>query len=328
MSSLTWIAAALNILACADVRAQEAALVVAEKVAGAVGFYSTDGRRVAGVTVGSHPHEILFSPDRKLLYVTDNGVLWMTDAGTGGNTISIVDVAARKRVGVIDLGKYHRPHGIDLDRKTGRLVVTVEGPDALLLVDPAERKVLKAYDTEGKSPHMVILGPGGEWAYVSNSGSGSVAAIRLSSGEVKLIPCGANPQGGAFTENGKTLYMTDSESDTISIIDAEKKQRIGTIPTGKQPVRIEIAADGHTLVYGLQNGEAVGFADTQTRREAGQVALGGKPLSLTLSTDRRTAYSGVQDKDKIYVISVADRKIVRVIDTPKGSGPDPVLELR
>lgn len=328
MFGLTWLAVVANLFVCSCLFAQEAALVVAEKVSGTVGFYSADGRRVAGVTVGTHPHEISFSPDRKLLYVTDNGVLWMTDAGAGGNTISIIDVAARKRIGIIDLGKYHRPHGIDLDRKTGRLVVTTEGPDALLLVDPVTRRVLRTYDTQGKSPHMVILGPDGEWAYVSNSGSSNLAAVRLSSGEVKIIPCGANPQGGAFSEDSKTLYMTDSESDTISIIDTEKKQRIGTIPTGRQPVRIEIAADGHTLVYGLQNGEAVGFADTKRRTETGQIALGGKPLSLTLSTDRRTAYSGVQDKDKIYVISVADRKIVQVIDTPKGSGPDPVLPLR
>jgi len=297
-------------------------------VAGRVGFYSADGRRVAGVRVGSHPHEMCFSGDRKRLYVTDNGVLWMTDAGAGGNTISIIDVAAKQRIGVIDLGKYRRPHGIDLDRKTGYLVVTSEGPDALLLVDPVARKTLKAYDVRGKSPHMVILEPGGEWAYVSDSGSGNVAAVRLSTGEVKLIPCGANPQGGAFSEDGKTLYMTDSESDDIAIIDAEKKQRAGTIPTGKQPVRIEIAADGHTLVYALENGEAVGFADARLRQETGQVALGGKPMSLTLSRDRRTAYTGVQDTDKIYVIDVAGRKIGQVIDTPKGSGPDPVLPMR
>ncbi len=241
MSGRAWVAMVLQLLAFSCLWAQEASLAVVEKVAGTVGFYSADGRRVTGARVGSHPHEMCFSGDRKRLYVTDNGVLWMTDAGAGGNTISIIDVAAKQRIGVIDLGNHRRPHGIDLDRKTGYLVVTTEGPDALLLVDPVARKTLKAYDVRGKSPHMVILDPGGEWAYVSDSGSGNVAAVRLSTGEVKLIPCGANPQGGAFSEDGKTLYMTDSESDDIAIIDAEKKQRTGTIPTGKQPVRIEIA---------------------------------------------------------------------------------------
>ena len=42
------------------------------------------------------------TPDRRFLYVTDNGMLWMTDKGDGGNTISIIDVASRKKAGVID----------------------------------------------------------------------------------------------------------------------------------------------------------------------------------------------------------------------------------
>jgi hypothetical protein len=35
----------------------------------------------------------------------------------------------------------------------------------------------------------------------------------------------------------------------------------------------------------------------------------------------------VQSLDKICVISIAGRKIVRVLDTPKGAGPDAVIAL-
>ena len=96
-------------LAVSQVGAQKPALAVVEKVAGAVGFYTSDGKRVAGAQVGKHPHEIIFSPDRKQLYISDNGILWMTEPGEGGNTISIIDVATMKRTGVIDLGSYRRP---------------------------------------------------------------------------------------------------------------------------------------------------------------------------------------------------------------------------
>src|SRR6202158_2782078 len=97
---------------------QEADLAVVQKVAGSVGFYTRDGKRVGEVKVGAHPHEAVLSADKRLLYVTDNGILWMTYKGEGGNTISIVEVKARKKVGVIDLGANRRPHGIDLDPKT------------------------------------------------------------------------------------------------------------------------------------------------------------------------------------------------------------------
>ena len=46
--------------------AQNFPLVIVEKKAGAVGFYTPEGKRVAGVKVGEHPHEIVLSPDKKL----------------------------------------------------------------------------------------------------------------------------------------------------------------------------------------------------------------------------------------------------------------------
>ena len=61
---------------------QEAAIAVVEKKAGMVGFYTPDGKRVSEVKIGHFPHEAALSPDRRYLYVTDNGLLWMTDLPT------------------------------------------------------------------------------------------------------------------------------------------------------------------------------------------------------------------------------------------------------
>src|SRR4051812_20401372 len=86
--------------------AEKAAFVIGEKVAGSVGFYDTDGHRLSGAKVGSHPHEIVLSPDKQTLYVADNGVLWMTETGTGENTVSAVDIASRKTVATIQQAGY------------------------------------------------------------------------------------------------------------------------------------------------------------------------------------------------------------------------------
>jgi DNA-binding beta-propeller fold protein YncE len=305
----------------------KAAIAVVEKKAGEVGFYSASGKRVGGVKVGTHPHEMLLSADNRYLYVSDNGILWMTDPGEGGNTISIIDVKAMKKTGVIDLGNYRRPHGLDLDRKTGRLLSTIENPDGLLLIDVASRKVVRKYDVQGTDPHMVLFGPTAEWAYVSNSASHTIAAVHLASGKVKLIPTDQRPQGGMLSRDRKLIYMTNSDGNSIALIDPLKNERVGTIATGKGPGRIAQTPDGKTLVYNLQPGEAVGFADLATRKETGQVALGGRPLSLALSADGRLAYAGVQDNDKICVVSVAERKVIQEIRTPKGAGPDTVAPL-
>jgi len=93
--------------------------VAVEKASGHVGFFDSGGKILNEVKIGGHPHEMTFSPDGRYLYTTDNGVLWMTETGQGGNTVSIIDTRTRSLVGTIDLAKYRRPHGIDVDPKTG-----------------------------------------------------------------------------------------------------------------------------------------------------------------------------------------------------------------
>ena len=303
------------------------ALIVVEKVAGQVGFYAADGQRIAGFESGPVPHEIILSPDRRFAYVSNNGILWMTDPGEGGNTITIVDIAARASAGTIDLGDFHRPHGMDIDPKTNRMVCTVENPDGLLLIDLNDRKVLRNYDVKGKGPHMVVLDAEGRHAYVSNTKSHNVAVVDLETGEVKLLEAGKWPQGAVRSSDGKRIYLTAAESDAIAIIDTGKQAVADVIKTGVYPNRVELTPDGKTLVYSLQKGEGVGFADVEGRKQVAEVPLGGPPLSLHLSRDGALAYAGVQAQDKIFVLSVADRKIVRTIGTPKGAGPDPAVPL-
>jgi YVTN family beta-propeller protein len=307
--------------------ADPAALAIVEKVAGSVSFYTENGRALGRVKVGNHPHEATLSADGRLLYVSNNGVLWMTEDTMGGNTISVIDVAAMKKLYDIDLGRFHRPHGIAVLPKSGRLLATTERPFGLVDVDPTARKVVRDYDVKGKSPHMVHPSPNGEWAFVSNTDSDTVAAIELRTGAVKLINAGAHPQGGVFSPSGDLLYMTAMNDNQIAVIDAKTHAVTRKIPTGKGPARLAITPDGRTLIYNAQFEPAVGFADAASGKQLAMVAVTGRPLSLTMTPDGRRAFAGIQDQDKVFVISVADRKVERIIELPKGSGPDPVIPL-
>jgi hypothetical protein len=57
------------------------------------------------------------------------------------------------------------------------------------------------------------------------------------------------------------------------------------------------------------------------------VLLPYRPMSCTLSADGSLAFASAEAQDTIYVVSLKDRKIASEIRTPKGSGPDPVIEL-
>ncbi len=317
----------LFLVFCVSLSADQTLLLVSQKAGSSVGFYTPEGKHLTSVEVGTHPHVMVLSADGRYAYTTDNGTMQIEHAGEGGNTVSVIDLHTRKRVAVISLGRYYRPHGIDIDPATGNLLVTSENPDQLLVVDPKAQKVLRTYDTKGQTPHIVAAGKDGKWAYVSNARSGTVAAIELATGDVKLIPAGGRPEGSTLSKDGKRLYVVNRDSSELTIIDTEKKSNIGTIKTGDGPVRVGLSADGKYAIYGMIRAMKVGFADLETRKEVAVVDVGGPLVSLHTSRDGKWAFAAAQDDDTVFVISIADRKLQRKFKTTSGAGPDPVQQI-
>lgn len=307
----------------------ESVLLVVLKGANAVGYYTLEGKLLATVPVGQHPHEMVISPDGKFAYVSDNGTMRIEHAGKGGNSISIIDIAARQRVGKISTGKYRRPHGLSVDPRTGYLAVTAEQPDRILHIDPRARRVIRNFDPRGKTAHMVMLAPGksgAEFAFVSNSGMDTVSVVQLTTGMVKTIQVGDRPEGSVLSKDGKELFVCNRDSGSISVIDVERQAAIGQIKTGgKGPVRIGITPDGATLIYALMHDHKIEFADVERRRPVAQIGVDGEPISLSVSKDGKYAFASAEEKDTVYVISVPGRKLIRSFKTAPGAAPDPVV---
>lgn len=305
-------------------------LAIIEKASGHVGFFDAAGAVIDEVSVGRHPHEMTFSADGRYLFTTDNGVMIMTEKTQGENTVSIVDVAARKKAGAIDLGEHRRPHGIAFDPSTGHVLVTTELPSALLILDPAKRSVIDVYDVQGKAPHMVRLAPDHRTAWVTCTDTSSVSIVDLPTRKVTTLPTGARPQGIVFSPRFDRVYVANSDGHAITVIDAAAKKVLGDIQVGSAhsgPVRVAISPDGKTAISALQIDHGISFANTVTMKEEKAIPLPGSPVSMNLSADGKEAYCAIQDMDIVYVVSIADRSIVRSFKTPAKSGPDPVIPL-
>jgi YVTN family beta-propeller protein len=315
------------LLAVSSLAGAQPGLIVLHKGASSLGFYTASGEHVSDVAVGTHPHEIALSADGRYAYITDNGTMRIEQAGTGGNTVSVVDLLERKKVAAISLGEFRRPHGIDLDHKTGLLAVSTELPDRVIVIDTKDRRILRTLETRGKTSHMVKWGPDSRRVFVSNSNSADVSVVDTQTGDVKLIPTAKRPEGSALSPDGRLLYVVNREAARLTLIDTARQAAVGEIRTGKGPVRIAVTPDGRQLVYALMHDKKIGFADPARRKVLGQVALGGAPVSLTLSVDGKLAYASAQDDDTVYVVSVAERRVVSKFKTAPGAGPDPVLDI-
>ncbi len=162
-----------------------------------------------------------------------------------------------------------------------RLYVALGTRNVVAVLDPAGVNPPQ-YVKVGACPYHVRLSPDGRTLWVSNRGGavapagrstaatagthvrieratdavseGSVSVIDTGSLEVKDIRVGRQPAGIAIAPDGATAYVANSDSDTISVIDARRRRVRMTLRLGHSfgdfghmPTGVELSSDGRTL---------------------------------------------------------------------------------
>jgi YVTN family beta-propeller protein len=150
------------------------------------------GRQVAVVKEsGVTGHEVAASPDGRTAYVPLYGDSGVGRPGSDGQTMHVIDIAARRRVVTVDFGRPTRPH-CAVFGPDGRLYVTAELTSSIEVVDPRTNTVVDSIPTGQPESHMLVLSRDGQRAWTSNVGAGTVSAIE------RLIQAGPQADGLAW----------------------------------------------------------------------------------------------------------------------------------
>jgi YVTN family beta-propeller protein len=306
--------------------AQETAVII-HKWDNSVGFYdAATGRALAKIAVNEKPHEMAFSADGRFAYVTNYGVNSYTQQEQGGNTISVIDLARREKVGDIDLGRFRRPHGIEMGR-SGRLYVTCDFPAALLVVDPAKRAVVGEIQINQALPHMVAVTRDERRAYTANAGAGTVSLVALGDGKViKNIEIGGVPMGFALSRDEKLLYATNRTGDAVAVIDTGRGEVAAKINLPGQPARCSLTPDGKHLLVSLIGSGELAVVETASRRESRRLPVGKAAEGIGLDEAGEFGYASAQGEDKVVKFSLKDWRAVLEIKT--AARPDPIHILK
>jgi YVTN family beta-propeller protein len=235
---------------------------------------------VAHVAAGQDPHEVIASDDGKLAYISNYG-------GEGGtlNTVSVVDLVARKALPPIDLGALHSTHGLAF--AGGKLYFTAETNKVIGRYDPVKQRVDWVLGTGQDRTHMIVVSKSLDQIVTSNVNSGTISIIEQitpQNGGFGPPPGGNGPQGSPppggrggpgggprktwvvtnvragngsegfdVSPDGKEIWVANAQDGTAAIIDATSKKVVQTVPISvKGANRLKFTPDGkQVLISGL-----------------------------------------------------------------------------
>src|SRR5205809_7113580 len=85
-----------------------------------------------------------------------------------------------------------------------------------------------------------------------------------------------------------TLFITNTKSESVSIIDTDTLEVVGTLPLGgRKPNRIVFHPDGQTAWVVCDKSHDLGVTDAQARKLVRRVQAGGHPSKPASTPARR-----------------------------------------
>ena len=261
------------------------------------------------VPVVAGPHEAAVSPDGRSVVVTN-----YNKQGLGQQkTLSVIALPSGDPIKTIDLGEYRAPHDVRFV-DASRVVTTVEGSEALLLVNINSGAIERVFKTGQAVSHMLALSADRSRLYCSNMRSGSVTAFDFQTGEkLKDVPTGKECEGVGVTPDGRWVWAGNRAEDTISIIDTKTLEVVKRIPSKGFPYRVQFTPDGTFALIPHAQASSLVIGDV-----AKQEIVRSIPLGLTKVPQPSTAGVFPHPDNRHVFVTVRNDNSMLVLDLVTG----------
>jgi YVTN family beta-propeller protein len=320
---LVWAFAALASVVAAA--AQTPALLVVHQGEKTMSIVDPQTRKIVGrVPTVDQGHSVAVSGDGKMAFVVN-----FSEGGRPGNSISVVDLAARKEVRRADLGPLTYPHGLTF--AGGKLYFTAQGSKAIGRYDPTTNKVDLTLGTGQNGTHNLVVSNDGNRIFTANVGSNSVTAFERHTGKlvvngagewnITVIPIGPEPQAIDMSPDGTEVWAAAGRDGTVSIIDAATRKVKQTLNLPAQGFNhLQFTPDGKRVVVShMRAGELV-VLDAAARKEIKRIKVGSSVTKFLIPPDGSRVYASVNADSNVAVIDLTTLELTGRISS--GNDPD------
>jgi YVTN family beta-propeller protein len=248
----------------------EQSLIVANSAGDSLTFLNPRTAEVQRVVHGIiDPYQLQFSRDMK----------WFVTAGNRLNHVDVFrwDGKELKLAKRIPTGK--TPSHIWIDKASTTAFVTMQDSDELIAVDLATQAIKWRVPT-GAMPADIYGINGDKTLLVGLTGSDGVQVFDVSGAQPKVtgqIPTGKGAHAFRSAGDGKTVFVSNRVSNSISRIDLQTLKVTDDYPVPGGPDCMDVSADGKTLLVTSRWAKKLSVVDLASHKVVRQVNVGRSP---------------------------------------------------
>lgn len=219
----------------------------------------------------------------------DGGEAWATILN-GPPSIEIFDPRTGKRTGEVDIGT-HGAVEIVFSRDGRRAYASQMETAKVFEIDVAERRVVRALDTESAWTKVVALSPDGSTLYAANWSGDDVSEIDLATGKLaRRIPVADTPRGLWPSADGTTLWVASFGTGDLERIDLSTG-RVKRVFSSGGALRHLVADEKRGVLFASDMAkDCVWVTDMKTNKTKRFATVGHKPNTIDLSPDGRVLF--------------------------------------
>jgi YVTN family beta-propeller protein len=302
---------------------------------GSITVLNAENNSVAAtIQVHQRPVSIEIAPAGDLAYV----------ANAGSNSISVLDLKARREIAAIGAGEEPAAVRLSPDGKT--LVVANRQGNSVSLIDLPSRKVRAVFeDCPGASDATIL--PDSSKAFVACSAGHQVMVIALAHAAVSatahpassspsqpgpaqpdslesLLDVGQGPVHLALKPDGGEIFVSNSLSDSISEVYNGTDEVGNTYMIGDDPVRGLVSNDNALLyVAGFNSQFVTVYSIDDGKRLYPSIHVGDGPKALAFSSSGLLLFAVDSRSGDVAVARTATRSLFTLL--PAGRNPNAIV---
>lgn len=252
-------------------------------------------------------------------------------ANSGSNTVSVIDLPARREIAVIGAGEEPSNARISPDDKS--LIVANRRGNSVTIIDPTSRRVRAVFEGCPGASDIVIL-PDSTKAFIACSAGHQVMAVALAHDNPAqpdrfetLMDVGRGPVQLALKPDGGELFVSNSISDSISEVSTPTNDVGGATLMGDDPVHGIVTRDNSLLyVSNFRSQEVTIYSIDDGRRLGGiggSIHVGDGPSAMAFSAAGHLLFVVDTRSGDVAAIRTSSHSLFTLL--PAGRGPNAIV---